>query len=569
MTSQNFPLINMPAPLLVLYASSDGLWAGGTGGVAHYAAGQWTPRIAGLPLTGIGGLTSAGGWLFAGGMEGIARSADGGENWQLATVHGSASGVASIVASPQFAQDTTVLAATLQGGILRSEDAGSTWSASNFGLSDFEVTALIWLAEDVVIAGTSAGIYRSPNGGRAWRAVEGVGEAVAALVQLRDGSLLAALEEGSLLVSADQGASWSPLAHGFPEDTWPTALCVAGDEGLVIGTASEGIYRSVDGGQTWHQVHDAGVFALAADGPTIYAGTGTGLLISTDNGQTFEQAAVSPLHDLRQLLIYQGMPLVYGRYSGALYYNDGWQPVAELAPPLSLLAAAPDGRLYASGVDGLFTLTGDGWQMLAEGQVGHFAQMAFRQNGMIWACNQHYTHLFRSPDAGQTWETSPSPFGVLPLVALEATDTLVFALTFDARQNIARLWRSADHGVQWERGAEVRTPWPVVATHTNPAIIGIGTMIIVEQADGEWHRAEVDGPNSFLARKIVSMGESLLALTTEGLIRSEDGGKSWSLVDTGLFDVGSGLIMDIATDADHPDTLYVLLVGGQVGTYHL
>ncbi|MBZ0296249.1 MAG: hypothetical protein K8L99_27060 [Anaerolineae bacterium] len=575
MTFQDFPAINLPAPLLALHATPDGLWVGGTGGVAHYANGQWTPHIAGLPLTVIGGLATAEGWLFAGGMEGIARSADGGENWQLATVHGSASGIASIITSPNFAQDTAALAATLEGGILRSEDAGNTWTASNFGLSDFEVSALVWLAEDVVVAGTSGGIYRSPNGGRAWRAVDGTSEPVAALAQLADGRLLAALENGGLLVSDDQSANWTPLEsdllRDLPEDAQLTALCVAGDGSLLMGTSSDGIYRSVDGGVQWHRTHEAGAFALAADraGTMVYAGTGIGLLVSENSGQHFEQAPASPLHDLRQLLIYQGNPLVYGRYSGALYYEAGWLPVEDLAPPLSLLMIAPDGHLYASGMDGLRVLTEAGWIALAEGQAGYFAQMAFRKDGMVWACSHNYSHLFRSPDGGRTWETSPTPFGVLPLVALEATDTLVFAMTFDPRQNLARLWRSSDAGVNWQRGAEVRTPWPVVATCSEPAIIGIGTMMIVEQPNGDWNRAEVDGLSSFLVRKIVSMGDVLLALTTEGLLRSEDGGNSWTLVDADQFDIGSEVIMDIAVDVQNPGDLYVLMVGGQVRAYRL
>ncbi len=263
MTFHDYPPIRLPAPLLVLHADTEGLWAGGTGGVAYFANGHWLPRIAGLPLTVIGGLASAEGWIFAGGMEGIARSADDGQHWELAALHGSASGIAAMVTSPAFAQDTAALAATLEGGILRSDDAGQNWTPSNFGLSDFEVAALLWPAAEVVLAGTSGGIYRSPNGGRAWRAVDGPSEPVAALVQRPDGSLIAALEDGGLLLSEDLGASWTPLGEGLPQAAPVMALCATAQGRLLLGTASEGIFASDDGGFSWTQQHHADIFALA------------------------------------------------------------------------------------------------------------------------------------------------------------------------------------------------------------------------------------------------------------------------------------------------------------------
>ncbi len=178
------------------------------------------------------------------------------------------------------------------------------------------------------------------------------------------------------------------------------------------------------------------------------------------------------------------------------------------------------------------------------------------------------THnLLRSPDGGQTWETRPTPFGVLPVVALEATETLIFALTFDPHQQIIRLWRSADSGETWQRGAEVGSVWPIVATFADPAMIGIGTLIIVEQASDQWARAEVESQGRVLMRKIVRCGDRLVALTTGGLLYSEDQGAHWTPLDA--IQIESDRLMDIASDAEHPGDLFLLLVGGQVRVYRL
>jgi photosystem II stability/assembly factor-like uncharacterized protein len=564
MNVNTLPQIVLPTPLLSLAANPQGgIWAGGLGGVAALENGGWQPRIAGLPVTGVAALAVAGGWLWAGGIEGIARSADGGHSWQPGVVHGVSASVSNLVVSPAFEQDSALLAATLAGGVLRSEDAGQSWAAANFGLGDYEATALLWPQAGLALAGTANGIYRSPNGGRAWRQAAGSeGQPVAALAHLADGRLLAALEGGGLLVSAD-GSEWAALATDLPSRIQPAALCVLADGALLLGALDAGIFRSDDGGAGWAQIYDAGVFSLIEAAGVIYAGTGTDLLASDDGGHSFTTLPRPPLHDLRQLMAVGAHLLVYGRYSGALAYEaDSWYALTALAPPLGLLRAMPDGTLYASSMDGLFRCqVGGDWETLITGPGGYFSQLALCADGSGWACSHDYRHLMRTQDGGINWQVSESPFGVLPLVALEAAPGVVFGATFDPRQNIARMWRSRDGGVRWQPGAEVRTPWPLVATCTQPPLVALGSLIVVQQGDDadNWQRGSVQGMADFLVRQVVSSGDHLLALTTRGLLHSTDGGLEWSPL-AGA-DLPADVMMSLALIGD---TAYVLLVGGQV-----
>jgi hypothetical protein len=228
-TWHSFPAVVVLSPVLALAAGPGGLWAGGAGGVAWYTQGDaWAPRVSGLALSGVAALAWAGAWLLAGGVEGIARSRDGDLTWQQANVPAGAAPVAALVVSPRFTEDGTALAATLNGGIVWSDDAGRTWREATFGLQELEALALAWGSGETVLAATADRIYRSSNAGRAWCLGAGSeGAAIAALAYRSDGTALAALAEGGLLASQDRGAHWSPYGQ-VPSAVRTTALLVMG-----------------------------------------------------------------------------------------------------------------------------------------------------------------------------------------------------------------------------------------------------------------------------------------------------------------------------------------------------
>jgi photosystem II stability/assembly factor-like uncharacterized protein len=555
--------------------------------------GTWHPQIASLPLSAVTALAYADGWLIAGGTEGVARSSDGGRSWRGVELPGTSSHVVALASSSRFAEDSTILAALCDNGILRSTDAGRSWHAANFGLHCFAVTALAWGPDEVVLAATSEGIYRSPNGGRAWRRCRAAeGEAVAALAWFADGSALAALESGALLRSIDGGESWKHWRTAPPE-ALVNALWLD-NEDVLLGT-SAGLLRfgievstkeaersiresgfssyktsTTDGDSQpvvasnpaaqglapdgWQCLHAAPVLCISGSVATRYIGTPEGLLV--DNG-TLQMLPPPPIHDLRHLVLMDTKPLVIGSHMppAVSQGEQGWQTLSLPVVPLSMFTQLSTGSLFCAGGGGFFRScdSGQHWQQVYHTAAAPIQYLSGPSDGRIWAAGSTGP-LISSDDDGLSWQTHDWPFGVLPLAALQATPSTLFAATYDKRLNTAQIWRSTDAGVSWLRGASVQTRWPLVRTHHEPACLALGDTLFVERQSGEWEQTRVGGG----VRRIIGDMQRLIVLSESGLWQSRDLGERWQRIDAGL---PLAQTLDIVSDGAH---LYALLTGGRV-----
>lgn len=155
-----------------------------------------------------------------------------------------------------------------------------------------------------VLAGTTAGLYKSDHYGDNWSAYgQGLPTnfATVALATAPDDSvLLAGTDSHGIYRSADNGATWAVASAGLPSDATVTALTWDATDHLwwagLTGGASHSIYQSADGGQTWQasdQLIKTGVDinGLATvqspgsgDADSVFAATSAGVYISTGGG---------------------------------------------------------------------------------------------------------------------------------------------------------------------------------------------------------------------------------------------------------------------------------------------
>ena len=199
--------------------------------------------------------------VFAAVKGGILRSSDSGENWYTAAFPAPPPLFSCLAVSPDFERDGVLLAGTLEDGVFASSDRGVRWQPWNFGLFDLSVLCLAlsphWPRDETVYAGSETGVYRSGNGGRAWRYTGFPTEfaPVLSLAVVADQSagetlLLAGTEAHGLQVSCDQGETWRGLALDAAVNQLQTQRCEDGSFAL-FALVEAGVARSNDGGKSW------------------------------------------------------------------------------------------------------------------------------------------------------------------------------------------------------------------------------------------------------------------------------------------------------------------------------
>ena len=179
----------------------------------------------------------------AGASFGLHVSRDGGSTWEHSD--GPPAGranVSDIAVNPTDAN--AAHAATTDYGVLRTEDGGRTWSASNRGLRTLAVEAIAVSPHDLNF-------------------------------------LCAGPREGGVYTSYDGGDRWRPSGGGM--DPAASVVAIAYDpidpDTIYASDVHSGVYRTEDGGWRWAPVNDGlstravTALGMAADGSFLYAAT--------------------------------------------------------------------------------------------------------------------------------------------------------------------------------------------------------------------------------------------------------------------------------------------------------
>jgi len=230
---------------------------------------------------------------------GVFISADSGASWNPTDSLGYTRSVA-------VRPDSIMYAGTLSDGVYRSADLGGSWLPFSAGISS--ITAINNIAIDpsnphrVHAALSNTGAYAVIDTGTAvWRAIGPFGGDVNWIeIAEANNQVLFAGTQAGVFKSTDGGAFWEKCSGGVSGNVNVMRASLTGD---TIYAGATGLYRSSDGGVSWSEVvlptepYDA-VTALSADPyvpGTMYLGLGSYLsgsychvLKSTDAGTTWE-----------------------------------------------------------------------------------------------------------------------------------------------------------------------------------------------------------------------------------------------------------------------------------------
>jgi len=307
------------------------------------------------------------------------------------------------------------------GGIFRSDNAGATWNSSSVGLLHVNVNAFAIdpTSPAKIYAGTGHGVARSSNGGGTW-------EIVTAGVSTTAGLAPAIAVDIATALAIDPG----------------TPATVYG------GTASDGVFKSLDGGTNWSLTStglaNLSINALAIDPlapATIYAGTAAGVYRST-NGAANWKAFNSGLgnRNVSALVVNPATPsTLYAATANGVYrsinratnwsaFNSGLTNLSALA--LAINPVTPS-TLYAGTARGLFKTVNSGtnWSGLhVAAGVSNINALAIdpQSPSTIYAATS--TGLFQSTDAGGSWSLRSKIFP--KVLAVHPQTAAVFAGMF-------------------------------------------------------------------------------------------------------------------------------------------
>lgn len=312
-----------PAEILAGCESSTGVLRSTDAGLT------WTPHAEGLDAANVYAITRAGPNLVVGRgfSSSVARSPDGGQTWESLDPVFPSLFVRALAAWP--GNPARILAAAWNAGYCTS-DGGQTWQSQPVGTHG-EAATVSPADSNLVYYASGSGLYVSRDGCQTWEgphpALGGGARAVATHPQDADRAFASA--SNYLFGTDDAGATW---------DTLGLYDCRAivfhpGDERFIyLGTASDGVYVSQDGGETFEWIGlgmpDWAVTSLAVgpeDPSIIWAGTPTGVYKTLDLGTTWvpDNAGLQNLHVLSLHVDAPAGLIRVGAYGGGL----AWSPI--------------------------------------------------------------------------------------------------------------------------------------------------------------------------------------------------------------------------------------------------
>lgn len=322
--------------------------------------------------------------VYAGTTEGLFKTEDSGKSWTRTT--GPEVIVNDVYVDPTASNHLVV--ATDRGGVLVSEDGGTTFLPANEGFSARQITSyqqdaqhgLIYVG--VVNDKEWGGVFSSDNGGLTWTQRSGGlgGRDVFSLGMSSNGTLLAGTGHGIYMLSGDQ---WARV-----EDSQEKGEGVSSN-GAEKKVSSAKVVRRVvqlkgrradtksgSAQETGTAVmaaklvgSDGSVYAMATAGDAVYAATSAGILRSVTAGKSWSRVEGLAAGEWRFVAAAKQV-VVAATLRSAMMSSEGKSWIAVKLPEelkqLAAVAVDGSGRVWVGGGEGVFSSedAGKSWQTL-------------------------------------------------------------------------------------------------------------------------------------------------------------------------------------------------------------
>ncbi|MCP9454695.1 MAG: hypothetical protein NNA18_01125 [Nitrospira sp.] len=289
----------------------------------------------------------------------IYKTRDGGRTWSNLSKGMSHSRVISLAIDPWY--PATVYAGTKGDAVYKSHDGGQRWVSMRKGLDDATITSVVnqLLIDPAdsqhVFAATTMGVFETKNGGEHWvKKMEGMKEVLMVTALALDPTrrtVLYAGTSGGVYKTVDLAEHWEAVNHGLVPATLP---------------------------KTSRALNVTSVQVDPYEPDTVYAATLAGLYKTMDGGMSWKRIGES---------------------------------LADQMIVAMVLDRARKGVVYLAGRDGIHRSEDGGmtWTTINQGLVTTNVRALVQSmiNPRLFYAGTNGSGLYRSLDAGETWEAMP------------------------------------------------------------------------------------------------------------------------------------------------------------------
>lgn len=402
------------------------------------------------------------------------------------------------------------------GGLYVSDDNGANWKVVP-EMKGQSIRALVVAPSDpkVIVAGTLKGVYKTIDSGAHWKLISPEGskeihEVESIAVDPKDPKIIYVGTWHLPWKTTDDGANWSNIKQGVIDDSDVFSIIIdPKDPNVVYASACSGIYKSESAGSLFHKIQGIPSTArrtrVLMQDPQhqniVFAGTTEGLYRTTDSGKT------------------------WARTTGPeLIVNDVYIDPKDTN---RVMLATDRGGVLVSNDDGAsFRPINAGFSAR---QITSYVE-DLRHPGTIYVGivnDKAWGGVFMSSNGGLTWaqkNAGLSPHDVFSLG--QASDGTLLAGT---RHGIYRM-----DGELWTKVENVSLELPVteqppVATPAPVKRKGTAARKATPKA-APAKKKPAPKPFDGTVFAFTRNGDQVFAATSDGVLKSMDGGKSWTLV---------------------------------------